>query len=384
MHFSVSVIVNVDKSYVGLQLSAFAVLWAKSYLTEFVERHIMFLDGGEEPEEASSTEDSEAVPTPSDPWLLGCTPVVTATPQHPTSLKQVLFLTGSTHISNVSIVVCVIHITTVLLYFPQAADVTQAEKQTPAQSTTKQQCEGATQITHIPPQQHQREAILSSRITVPPLKLKEKKLNSTSPRLPVRLLPPITTSAKREEVKVKHRKLSAPQSTTGSLHQLRNQRPIPKLDPSCLPQLCVFPQHAVLDNIQPTKCQKPSGRLSQLTKLEPVREHHLDSATSSRDLSGTFLKRDEADLSLGYSSISTYKHSRERTGSSGRLSLEKIKLAEGVSLLDPDNKIYLPSKLPSLSTKLNPIQSDAALPLYSVEQVIAGPPQVKPLIQPQN
>lgn len=73
--------------------------------------------------------------------------------------------------------------------------------------------------------------------------------------------------------------------------------------------------------------------------------------------------------------------------SSGPLTLDKMKLAEGVLLLDPPaegEKKYLQSELIGLATKLNPIQSGAAVPLYSMEQVIAGPPQVTQLFQNQK
>lgn len=85
--------INVANCYVGLQLSAFSTLWAKNYLTEMVEGHILCLDRGEEPEEACGSEDSEAVPVGSDPWLQGCQAVVNATPQRQAPSKQVrLFL----------------------------------------------------------------------------------------------------------------------------------------------------------------------------------------------------------------------------------------------------------------------------------------------------
>lgn len=85
--------INVANCYVGLQLSAFSTLWAKNYLTEMVEGHILCLDRGEEPEEACGTEDSEAVPIVSDPWLQGCQAVVNATPQQQAPSKQVRFRT---------------------------------------------------------------------------------------------------------------------------------------------------------------------------------------------------------------------------------------------------------------------------------------------------
>lgn len=277
------------------------------------------------------------------------------------------------------------------------ADITQAEEQKPEKSTSKQQRNAATQLAYSSPHQHKKGTTLSSPARsdqgkvpcpCPPLKLKKQKMNLTPRPLPGQLLPPITTSPEREEVELKResKPLLAPNSMTGSLLPLRNQRPIPKLDPNHLPQHCVFPQHMILDNVTPPICQKSSGKPSQLTKLEPISKPQTEMATSSSDDSGMLLKRDETDFRLDQLSSSTYGRSRERMSSSGPLTLDKMKLAEGVSLLDPpaDEKNYLQSKPPGLATNLNPIQSDAAVPLYSVEQVIAGPPQVTPLFQHQN
>lgn len=274
-------------------------------------------------------------------------------------------------------------------------DIIQAEEQKPEKSTSKEQRNATTQLAHSSPHQHKQGTSLSSsaksgqgKVPCPLFKLKKQKKNLTPRPLPDQILPPITISPEREEVEVKseNKPLLAPNSTTGSLPLLRNLRPIPKLDPSHLPQHCIFPQHVVLDNKTPIKCQKSSGKASQLAKLEPVSKPQTEMATSSSNYSRMFLKRNEADIRLDHLSSSTYGCSREKMPSLGPLTLDKMKLAEGVSLLDPsvDEKSYLQSKLLGLATKLNPIQSDAAVPLYSVEQVIAGPPQVTPLFQHQN
>lgn len=69
------------------QLASYTASWAKRYLMEILEQQFLCLDVGEGPEEASETEDSEPVPTTSDPWLQGCVSIV-IDPQYHT--KQVL------------------------------------------------------------------------------------------------------------------------------------------------------------------------------------------------------------------------------------------------------------------------------------------------------
>lgn len=272
-------------------------------------------------------------------------------------------------------------------------DVTQTEEQKSDQSMARQQCHAEKELSSRPPQPRKKEISLSSPVRsshskvpgpCPPLKLKKQKMMIPTRPLQGQLLPPITPSTEREENKSENTTTLA--ATTRSSHQLKSHPLIPKLDPSCLPQHRVLLQHMVLDNIMPKQCLKSSSKPGQLAKLEAVSKYQREKTASSSDLSELFLKRDEADLRLSNSSSFTYEGSRKRMLSSGPLSLDKMKLADGVSLLDPpvDDKDYLQSNLPGLSTDLNPIQSVAVMPLYSLEQVIAGPPQVTPLFQPQN
>lgn len=275
------------------------------------------------------------------------------------------------------------------------ADITQAAGPKPDGSTARQRCNAVTQPARSSPQQRKKNASLSGTDRnghkvprpPPPLKLKTQKVHLTSRPLPGQLLPPITTSAEREDIRVKseNKALLAP-NKSGLLHQPKNHCPIPKLDPSCLPQHCILPQHVVLENIKPTKFQKPLRKQSQSAKLEPVRKRQTEWTTASSGSIGMFLTRDETDLGQSEFSSSTFEGSRERMTSSGPLRLDEMELAEGVSLLDPlrDVKSCLQWKLPGLCTNLNPIQSEAAVPLYSVEQVIAGPPQIIKLSQPQK
>lgn len=75
--------------FLPLKLAPYTASWAKRHLTEILEQQFLCLDVGEEPEEASITEDSEPVPTTSDPWLQGCVPIVISDPPHHVTAEQV-------------------------------------------------------------------------------------------------------------------------------------------------------------------------------------------------------------------------------------------------------------------------------------------------------
>lgn len=273
-------------------------------------------------------------------------------------------------------------------------DVTPTKEQKPRKSTAKQQRTAEIELASSSPQQRKKETSLSSaarsshpKVFYPPLKLKKQKMNLSTAPAPGQLLPPIAAAAGREDVEVKRedKSLLAPDSTTGSVRQRKSRHPIPKLDPSLLPQHQVFLQHMVSDSIA-AKCQKSSRRPSQLAEQEAVSTHPTETTASSSELPGLFLKRDEPEPRLCNSRSSTLEGSRDRMPPSGPLRLDKMKLAEGVSLLDPpaDDKVHLQSDLPGVSTDLKPILSDAAVPLYSLEQVIAGPARVTPSVQTHN
>lgn len=274
------------------------------------------------------------------------------------------------------------------------ADITPTKEQTPRKSTAKQQRNADIRLANGSPQQRKKETSPSGaarsshpKVTYPLLKLKKQRMNLSTAPMPGQLLPPIAAAADREDVEVKREDETrlGPDSTTGSMRQLKSRHPIPKLDPSHLPQHQVFLQHMVSDSIA-AKCQKSSRRPSQLAEEEAVGKHQTETTASSIELSGFFLKRDEPEPMLSNLRSSTLEGSRDRMPSSGPLRLDKMKLAEGVSLLDPpeDDNMHLQSGLPGVSTDLKPILSDAAVPLYSLEQVIAGPPQVTPSVQTQN
>uniref|UniRef100_A0A8C4IUR6 Uncharacterized protein n=1 Tax=Dicentrarchus labrax TaxID=13489 RepID=A0A8C4IUR6_DICLA len=336
------------KVYIERQLAPFSASWAESYLTQILEQRIVSLDEGEGPEEASKTEDSEPMPATSDAWAQGCVPVENASPRLHLASQQVvlifLFCKASLHIS------------------PEKLCVS---------PSVKQQCNVMAQANSSPktsekqtsprrPVRDKRYKLLSPR---PSLNIDlEKKQQIILPPKPVprKSLPPLSCSAEKQDVEGKNKTPSVSNRTTGSLHQHKDYQRIPRLDPSSLPRHFIFPQYEILDN----NCAKPNSKKpSGQSKLEPRynKKQTEWTVTSLKPLT--------------------------RMVSSGPLRLETMELAKGVSLLEPQavdiNSFKF--KLPAPSTKLRLIQSDAAVPLFSVEQVTTGPPpQVTPLFQSEN
>ncbi|XP_051279732.1 uncharacterized protein C2orf81 homolog [Dicentrarchus labrax] len=356
------------KVYIERQLAPFSASWAESYLTQILEQRIVSLDEGEGPEEASKTEDSEPMPATSDAWAQGCVPVENASPR--------------LHLAS-----------------QQEVDIGQVPVQT--EPSVKQQCNVMAQANSSPktsekqtsprrPVRDKRYKLLSPR---PSLNIDlEKKQQIILPPKPVprKSLPPLSCSAEKQDVEGKNKTPSVSNRTTGSLHQHKDYQRIPRLDPSSLPRHFIFPQYEILDN----NCAKPNSKKpSGQSKLEPRYNKKqtewtvtsLKPLTSSQDRPEKFQRRKDADL--WQKKLSPYRHRREGMVSSGPLRLETMELAKGVSLLEPQavdiNSFKF--KLPAPSTKLRLIQSDAAVPLFSVEQVTTGPPpQVTPLFQSEN
>ncbi|KAL7391274.1 hypothetical protein ABVT39_007013 [Epinephelus coioides] len=355
------------KVYIERQLAPFTASWAKTYLTLILDQQILCPDKGEAPEEASETEDSEPVPATSDAWVQGCVPVVNATPQPHSASKQ-------------------------------EVDIGQVPVQT--EPRVNKQCNVMAQ-TNSSPKQSEKETsprrpvsyncykMLSPR-PLPKIDLKKKQQVNIPPKpASSKILPPLSRSAEKteEEVEGKDWTQSASNHKTGSLYQHKNYQPIPRLDPSCLPRHCIFPQYEIVDN-EYTKpnSKKPSGpcKLEARYNKQPTERtvSSLKQQTSSKDSPAKLLRRNEADVWL--KKFSPSRHRKEGTVSSGPLRLDTMVLAKGVSLLDPHAVEMNPVKCnpPTQSTKLRLIRSDAAVPLFSVDQVTAGPPpQVTPLFQ---
>ncbi|XP_075954986.1 uncharacterized protein C2orf81 homolog [Anarhichas minor] len=357
------------KVYIEKQIAPFSASWAKSYLTQILERKILCLDEGEGPEEASKTEDSEPMPPTSDAWVQGCVPVVNATPRpHPAS--------------------------------QQDDDIGQVPVQT--EPRVNQQCNTMVQAKGSPKQSEKETRprrpvsyecyeVLSPR---PPPKIDRKKkqwvnLPPIPKPVPSKLLPLLSCSAEKRDVDVEGKNVrhSVYNNTTGSLHQHKSYQPIQKLDPSCLPRHCIFPSYEIVDNDTKPKSKKPSG----LSKPEPRYNKQQTEwtvasqkqLTSSKDQPTKFQRGNAADVWL--KKLSPSRH--DRMVSSGPLRLDTMVLAKGVSLLDSQAvEIHpLKSNPPTKSTKLRLIRSDVAVPLLSVEQVTTGPPpQVTPLFQTKN
>ncbi|XP_035514842.1 uncharacterized protein C2orf81 homolog [Morone saxatilis] len=347
------------KVYIERQLAPFSASWAERHLTQILERRIVSLDEGEGPEEASKTEDSEPMPAISDAWAQGCVPVENASPRPRLASQQEV---------DIGQVVPVQTEPSVDQQCNVMAQANSSPKQSEKQTSPRR------------PVRDKRYKLLSPR---PSLKIDlEKKQQIISPPklVPRKSLPPLG----------KDKTHSFSNRTTGSLHQHKDHRPIPRLDPSSLPRHFVFPQYEILDN----NCTKPNSKKpSGQSKLEPRYNKKqtewtvtsLKPLTSSQDQPERFQRRKDADVWL--KKLSPYRHRREGMESSGPLRLETMELAEGVSLLDPQavDSNSFKFNLPAPSTKLRLIQSDAAVPLFSVQQVTTGPPpQVTPLFQSKN
>ncbi|XP_037635101.1 uncharacterized protein LOC119493674 [Sebastes umbrosus] len=358
------------KVYIKRQLAPFSASWAKSYFTQILERQILCPDEGELPEEASKTEDSEPMPATSDAWINGCVPVVNANPQpHPAEQQE--------------------------------ADIDQVPVQT--EPRVNQQSNVMAQTNSSPTQSekvtsprrsvsYERYKVLSPR-PPPKIDLKKKQHVNLPPKLiPGKFLPPLSCSVEKKHVdaKGKDRTHSVSNHTTGSSYQQKHYQHIPRLDHSSLPRHSISPQYEIVDNsYTKPNTKKPSG----LSKLDPryskqQTERTVTSPkqlTSSKDQPTKFQRRNEADIWL--KKLSPSRHRKDGLAFSGPLRLDTMVLAKGVSVLDPQAVEMNPHTCnpPTQSAKLRLIRSDAAVPLFSVDQVTAGPPpQVTPLFQSKN
>ncbi|XP_033946400.1 uncharacterized protein C2orf81 homolog isoform X1 [Pseudochaenichthys georgianus] len=324
------------------QLVPFTASWAKSYLTNILERQ-MCPDGGEESEESLRTEDSEPLPATLDAWVQGCVPIEADIDQIPAQTEP-----------KVNQVCNVMAQTNILL------------KQSKKETT---------------PRKAVINKVLSPR-PPPKIDLKKKQQVHLTPK-PVagKLLPPLPYSAGGKEMgkEREDRTHSVCNYSTESLYQHNNKQPTTKLDPSSLPRHCIFPQYELIDDNH----KKPnSNKTSGLSKHEP-RYVKQQSEQLNRSKDQPAKGRNEADVWLK----KLPPQGKERMVSSGPLRLDTMVLAKGVSLVDRQAVEISPLRCnpPTLSTKLRPIQSVAAVPMFSVDQFTTGqPPRVIPLLKSKN
>lgn len=226
----------------------------------------------------------------------------------------------------------------------------------------------------------------------PPAKITRSKiqpLNLLPKPVQSKLLPPLSCSVEKWDVGVhgKNRTHSVSGHMTGSFYRQKDRKAIPKLDPSCLPRHSIFPQYEIVENNSPRPFSKT---LSTLSKLEPRTnkqqsertEVSLKPLSSSKEKSAKVQGRNGADIWLKKISSSAHR-SNGSVSSKTPFRLDKMELAEGVSILNSQTTDINSFKLnsPARLTKLQPMQHDAALPLFSVDQVTTGrSPQVTPLV----
>lgn len=222
----------------------------------------------------------------------------------------------------------------------------------------------------------------------------QKQPTSSLPRsVRGKLLPRLSCSSERQDVEVKrvNRTFSVSNHLTRSLNHLKDYQPIPRLEPSTFPRHCIIPQYEILDITNTKSSSKKQSRLYKFEQSSYKKPQSGSTETSLRLLTSTkvqteeFHRRNEADLCLRKPSPSG--QSKDEMLLSGSLRLDMMEFTKGVSLLDPQADINNSVKftLPALSTKLRPIQHEATVPLYSVEQVATGRlSKVSPVFQSKN
>ncbi|XP_013863757.1 uncharacterized protein C2orf81 homolog [Austrofundulus limnaeus] len=327
--------------YIERQLVPYSASWAGKYLTQNVEQ-LFCLNAEERPEELTKTEDSEPMAATPDSGAQGCFPVVQASNQPQCTSQQ---------------------------EFDEDQVPVQIEPSVKKESPVKQ----------VEKERRPNTPFSGPACVVPcphpPAKTnrKEEQGNKRPPKkVPVKVQPSLSSSVTKnnEEVKSNSTDDTAFKDKATSVY-LENSRPIPKLDPSRLPQRYIFPEYEIVDPIKPTP-----KRHGGLPRLEPKSDKSLKPPVSSKDQPKMLQKRSENNVCLS-------EDEKEREASGSLRSDMKV-LAKSVSLLDSRAVKGSPVKLvyPSESTKMMPIRSDVSVPMFSVDQVTAGPPpRVTPLIQ---
>lgn len=274
---------------------------------------------------------------------------------------------------------------------PEQIEPTSDQHVVPLSSYSPKQCEKETSPRR--PGRQKLNNVLSPHPS-PKVDRNQKQQTRSLPRsVRGKLLPRLSCSSERQDVEVKrvNRTFSVSNHLTRSLNHLKDHQPIPRLEPSNFPRHCIIPQYEILDNANTKSSSKKQSRLYKLEQTS-YKEQQPESTvtslrllTSTKDQSGEFQRRNEADLCLRKPSPSG--HSKDGMLLSGSLRLDMMEFTKGVSLLDPQADVINSVKftLPALSTKLRPIQHEATVPLYSIEQVAtARPSKVSPVFQSKN
>ncbi|XP_007562656.1 uncharacterized protein C2orf81 homolog [Poecilia formosa] len=341
------------KSYIEKQLVPYSLSWVKNYLTETVECQILCLDQGEEPEELASTEDLEPLSTIPDCWAQGCVPTI-------------------------------------------HTDVGSDQESSHTESSARRRSRhGSLKILgfkHDEMEEKKDESDLTSNVssTCAPESSDTKKLIQV--RKPLKdtrrkLLPPLSGSSEKKdvevEVEVEGEDKDSVASKTPLGYRCKDLQPIPKLDPKRLPRHCICPEYEIVSNDFAKPSPRKSGVLPRL-EPKPTKQKSKRAETPSKTISK---EPPERFHQRHYDNIHLHKQDKERLKLFGPLRLDTMILAKGVSLLDSQAAENIPPKMsyPSQATNLKPMPSDVAVPIYSVDQVAAGPtPRVTPITQTKN
>nr|XP_046203966.1 uncharacterized protein C2orf81 homolog [Oncorhynchus gorbuscha] len=360
--------------YLQRQPELFTTSWARDSLVQILEWQFLVQDEGEGPDSAPSwEEDSEPLPSTTDSWAQGCVQVLQVKPtKYPSPLQMsspVGEAAGQTgHRANHKT-----HTVSQLSSSPKHSRKDRKAREPPGFRGFKLSpapppiTEGGTwRQHHTSPTTPTEDYLQSPRHSLNSSVTEEEEYVETCPNISVQ-------SAKL-----------CPQR--GGLPSLR------RLDLARLPRHRVWPQYEVLD-ASPSK-RHPLRTGGPLAAGQNLEKQHTTQTKAMKPLTndkGPSMAQRRSALT-GAVSLTIKRRSIPHGGNSegivpfsGTLMLDSMELAPGVTLKGPQGTRFSPLKgCPAQlehSAELRPIRNNLPVPLFSLEQLTAGPdPQVNTLI----